>query len=55
MLLSVILKLINSVLNKEELPDQWNSLLLYQFTKRVTELAVIITVGYHYYQLHTKC
>jgi hypothetical protein len=31
------------------------SILLYQFTKRVTKLAVIIIVGYHCYQLHTKC
>jgi hypothetical protein len=30
------------------------SLLLYQFTKRVTQLTVIIIVEYHYYQLHTK-
>jgi hypothetical protein len=29
------------------------SLLLYQFTKRVTKLTVIIIVGYHCYQLHT--
>jgi hypothetical protein len=30
------------------------SLLLYQFTKRVIKLTVIIIVGYHCYQLHTK-
>jgi hypothetical protein len=30
------------------------SLLLCQFTKRVIKLTVIIIVGYHYYQLHTK-
>jgi hypothetical protein len=30
------------------------SLLLYQFTKRVAKLTVIIIVGYHCYQLHTK-
>jgi hypothetical protein len=29
------------------------SLLLYQFTKRVTKLTVIIIVGYHCYQHHT--
>jgi hypothetical protein len=29
------------------------SLLLYHFTKRVIKLTVIITVGYHYFQLHT--
>jgi regulator of sirC expression with transglutaminase-like and TPR domain len=53
-LLSAIHKLINSVCNKEEQPDQWKSLLLYQFTKRVTKLTVIIIVGYHCYQLHTQ-
>jgi hypothetical protein len=31
-LLSVIHKLINSIWNWEELPDQWKSLLLYQLT-----------------------
>jgi hypothetical protein len=50
MLLSAIHKLINSVWNKEELPDQWKE---YQFTKRVTKLTVIIIVGYYCYQLHT--
>jgi hypothetical protein len=54
MLLSAIHKLINSAWNKEELPDQWKSLLLYQFTKRVTKLTVIIIVGHHCYQHHTK-
>jgi hypothetical protein len=31
------------------------SLLLYQFTNRVIELAVVFIMGYHCYQLHTKC
>jgi hypothetical protein len=31
------------------------SLLLNQFTKRVTKLTVIIIMGYHHYQFHTKC
>jgi hypothetical protein len=30
------------------------SLLLYQFTRRVIKLSVVIIVGYHCYQLHTK-
>jgi hypothetical protein len=51
--MSVIHKLINSVWNKEELPDQWKGLLLYQFTKRVIKLTEIIIVGYHCYKLHT--
>jgi hypothetical protein len=49
-LMSAIHKLINSVWNKEELPDQWK---VYQLTKMVTELTVIIIVGYHCYKLHT--
>jgi hypothetical protein len=53
-LLTAIHKLINSVWNKEELPDQWKESLLYQFTKRVIKLTVIIIVGYHCYQLHTN-
>jgi hypothetical protein len=30
------------------------SLLLYQFTRRAIKLTVVIIVGYHCYQLHTK-
>jgi hypothetical protein len=54
-LLSVNHKLINYVWNNEELPDPKRSLLLYQFTKRAIKLTVVIIVGYHCYQLHTKC
>jgi hypothetical protein len=43
-LVSVIHKLINSIWNKDKLPDQW----------RVIKVTVIIIVGYHSYQLHTK-
>jgi hypothetical protein len=45
-LLSMNHKLIDSVWNK--------NLLLYQFTKRMTKLIVIIIMEYHCYQLHTK-
>jgi hypothetical protein len=31
------------------------SLLLYKFARRAMELTVVIIVGYHCYQLHTKC
>jgi hypothetical protein len=55
MLLSEIHKLINFIWNKEELPISGRSLVLYQFTKWVTKLTVIIIVGYHCYQHHTKC
>jgi hypothetical protein len=58
---SKIHKLINYIWNKEELPDRWknflingSSLILYQFTNRVIKLTVVIIVGYHCYQLHTK-
>jgi hypothetical protein len=40
-LVSVIHKLINSIWNKEELPDQWKE-------------SIIAPVRYHLYQLHTK-
>jgi hypothetical protein len=54
-LLSEIHKLVHSIWNKEELSDQWRSLLPYQFTRRGIELTVVIIMGYHCYQLHTKC
>jgi hypothetical protein len=53
-LLSAIHKLIDSVLNKEELPDQWKESIIVLVHKRVTKLTVIIIVGYHCYQLHSK-
>jgi hypothetical protein len=52
-LLSAIHKLIPFGIRKNCLISG-RSLLLYQFTKRVTKLAVIIIVGYHCSQLHTK-
>jgi hypothetical protein len=55
MLLSAIHRLISSIWNKEELSDQCGrSLLLYQFTKKVTKLTVLIIVVYHCNQHHTK-
>jgi hypothetical protein len=53
-LLSAIHNLINSVWNMGELSISGRSILLYQFTKRVTKLTVLIILGYHCYQLHTK-
>jgi cytochrome b len=53
-LLSEIHKLINSVWNKEELPDQWKESIIVPVHKRVIKLTVIIILGYHCYQLHTK-
>jgi hypothetical protein len=51
---ALVRKLINFICNKETLADKWN-LLLYQCTRRAIKLTVVIIVGYHYYQLHTKC
>jgi hypothetical protein len=31
------------------------SLLLYWFTRMVIKLTIVLIVGYHCYQLHTKC
>jgi hypothetical protein len=52
---SAIHKLINSVPNKENCLLNGKMLLWYQFTRRVIKLTVIIIVGYHFYQLNTKC
>jgi hypothetical protein len=46
--------LINSIWSKEELPDSERRLLLYQFSRRVIKLTVVILEAYHCYQLHTK-
>jgi hypothetical protein len=53
-LLSVIHKLINSVGIRKNCLITERSLLLYQFTKRLRKLTILIIVGYHCYQLHTK-
>jgi hypothetical protein len=37
-------KLINSVWNKEELPDQWKESIIVPFRKKVTKLTVIIII-----------
>jgi hypothetical protein len=50
----MIHKLINSVWNKKELPDQWKESIIVPVHKKVIKLTVVIIVGYHCYQLHTK-
>jgi hypothetical protein len=40
---SEIHELIDSIWNKEELSQQWKSLLLHQFTRRAIKLTVVIT------------
>jgi hypothetical protein len=54
-LLSEIHKLIDSFWNMEELPDQCKESIIVPIHKRLTKLTVIIIVGYHCYQFHTKC
>jgi hypothetical protein len=44
---SKIHKLINSIWNKEELPDQWKESIIVPVHKK--ELTVVIIVGYHWY------
>jgi hypothetical protein len=52
-LVSVIHNLLNSIWNKEELAAQWKETITVQIHRKGT-LAVIIIVGYHCYQFHTK-
>jgi hypothetical protein len=53
-LLSAIHKLINYIWNKEELPDQWKEPINVPIKRKVIKLTVVIIMGYHCYQLHTK-
>jgi hypothetical protein len=54
-LLSAMHKLINSVWNKEELPDQWKKSIIVPVHKKGDKTDCNVYVGYHCYQLHTKC
>jgi ABC-type glycerol-3-phosphate transport system permease component len=54
-LLSKIHKLINSIWNKEKLPNQWKESIILRVQITVIKLTVVIIVGYHCYQFHTKC
>jgi hypothetical protein len=51
---SQIHKSINSVWNKEKLPEQWKGQSLYIFIRRVIKQILVIIVAYHSCQLHTK-
>jgi hypothetical protein len=53
-LCSEIQKLINSIWNKEELPQQWKKSILVPFIRMPTKMTLVIIETYHYYQLHTK-
>jgi hypothetical protein len=50
---SQIHKLINSIWNKEELPDQWKEYSTASIYRGI-QLTVVIIMKYHCYQLHTK-
>jgi hypothetical protein len=50
---SEIHKLINSICNKEEFPQQWMESIT-AFTERVIKLTVVIIQQHHCYQQHTK-
>jgi hypothetical protein len=52
---SVIHKLITPIWNKEEMPDKWKESIIVPIHNTGEKLTVIIIVGYHCYQLHTKC
>jgi hypothetical protein len=52
--LAEIHKLINSIWHKEVLPDQWKDSLIVPFVKRAVKRTVVITEGYHRYQLRMK-
>jgi hypothetical protein len=47
-------KLVYSIWNKENCLSSARGLLMYQFTRRVIELTVVIIEAYHCYQLYTK-
>jgi hypothetical protein len=50
----ILLPAIQKLINCLNCLISGRSLLLYHFTKRMTKLTVIIVVGYHCYQRHTK-
>jgi hypothetical protein len=56
MLLSVFHKLINSIWNKEELPDQWKESIIVPIHKKGDKIDcnIVIIVGYRFYQHHSK-
>jgi hypothetical protein len=53
-LISEIHKFVNSIWNKEELSQKWKSLLLYQFTKKMTKLTAVFIEAYDFYELRTN-
>jgi hypothetical protein len=52
MLLSAIHKLINSIWNKEELPNHWKESIIVTLHKKGDKIDYSNFVGYYCYQLH---
>jgi hypothetical protein len=52
-LLSLIHKLIHSIWDREELPDQWKESIVIPIHKKCNKTGCNIILGYHCYQLHT--
>jgi hypothetical protein len=55
-LLSEIYKYMNSIFNKEELPDQWKESIIVAIYKKAIKMTVVsvILVGCHCCRLHIK-
>ena len=51
---SEIQKLINSIWNKEELPEEWKESIIVLFIRRAIKQIVVITEAYRFCQLCTK-
>jgi hypothetical protein len=51
---STIHKLINSMWNKEELPDQWKESIIVPIYKKSDKTGLVIIETFHFCQLHTK-
>jgi len=49
-----ILKLIHSIWNKEELPEEWKDSINVHTYKKVIQENVVILEAYHFCQAHTK-
>jgi hypothetical protein len=52
--LSDIHKLVNSISNKEELPQQWKESVIVPIYRRLIILSTVIILGYHCFQLHNN-
>jgi hypothetical protein len=53
-LLSEIHAFINSIWNKEELPEQWKDSIIVRILRRVIKRTVVIREAYHTCKLRTK-